>query len=522
MSIFDIFKSKKIKPSAAKNLGYSRHGASTIKRALVGWQALAGSPDNDIVENLQTLRERSRDLYMGAPLATGAIKSIRTNVVGSGLILNAQVDAEYLGLEPEEADAWERQVEREWKLWANSPECDAARILSFGQMQALALISALVSGDVFVLLPELRRAGSPYGLKVQLLEGDYVCDPYQLDYSRNILEGVEVDDFGAPIAYYIAKYHPADTLSRGRKGPQEWTRVEAFGAETGRRNVLHIMADNERPNQRRGTPLLAPVMEALKQVSRYTEAELMGAVVAGMFTVFIKSNSPDSMLGPALPLGMQLEGTKEDNTAYELGNGAIVGLEPGEEIQTANPSRPVSSFDAFITAMAKQIGVALELPYEILLKTFNSSYTAARAAFLEAWKMYYMRRDWLANAFCRPIYQEWLAEAVASGRIKANGFFDDPAIRAAWSGSDWFGPSQGSINPQVEAAAAEARVQSCFSTREREAAEITGMGYDRICAIRAREESLRRSAGLALDQNSVPIEPLPTDEPVEPMEENNG
>ncbi|HHU7887093.1 TPA: phage portal protein, partial [Escherichia coli] len=67
------------------NLGYSRHGASTHKKSLRGWFSKAGSPDDDIVKNIDKLRERSRDLFMGNPLSVGAIKTIRTNVVGSGL-----------------------------------------------------------------------------------------------------------------------------------------------------------------------------------------------------------------------------------------------------------------------------------------------------------------------------------------------------------------------------------------------------------------------------------------------------
>ncbi|MDP4360842.1 phage portal protein, partial [Escherichia coli] len=75
------------------NLGYSRHGASTHKKSLRGWFSKAGSPDDDIVKNIDKLRERSRDLFMGNPLSVGAIKTIRTNVVGSGLKLNANIDA---------------------------------------------------------------------------------------------------------------------------------------------------------------------------------------------------------------------------------------------------------------------------------------------------------------------------------------------------------------------------------------------------------------------------------------------
>lgn len=70
----------------------------------------------------------------------------------------------------------------------------------------------------------------------------------------------------------------------------KWTRVEAWGEKTGRRNVIHIM-NRERIGQRRGVPFLAPVIEALKQLGRYTDAELVAAVVSGMFTVFIEKES---------------------------------------------------------------------------------------------------------------------------------------------------------------------------------------------------------------------------------------
>ena len=71
------------------NSGYSRHGGSYAKKSLIGWLSGGSDADADIVDNLETLRNRSRDLYMGSPLATGALKTVRTNVVGSGPALNA-------------------------------------------------------------------------------------------------------------------------------------------------------------------------------------------------------------------------------------------------------------------------------------------------------------------------------------------------------------------------------------------------------------------------------------------------
>ncbi len=306
--------------------------------------------------------------------------------------------------------------------------------------------------------------------------------------------GVEVDRYGAPIAYWISKFNPESHPRWNQHTMNEWKRVPAFGAKTGRRNVMQVMADVERPAQRRGVPMLAPVVEALQQLKRYSEAELMAAVVSGMFTVFIKSNTPNSPLTSMFDPAQQID---QDPKSYELGNGAIVALDENEEVQTANPGRPNTAFDGFVIAISRQIGAALEIPYELLVKNFTASYSASRAALLEAWKMFRMRREWIVGNFCQPIYEEWLAEAVLKGRIKAPGFFDDPAIKAAWCGAEWYGDSQGQLDPLKEANAAKVRVEEGFSTREREAAELTGMKYETIHAVRRREESMRRADGLS-------------------------
>lgn len=473
--------------------GYGRHGASYGKKSLLGWLSGGASADEDIVDNIETLRARSRDLYMGSPLATGAIKTVRTNVVGSGLMLNAQIDHKFLGLSEDEAREWEENTEREWKLWAETVDCDAERKQTFYQLQSLVLLSALMSGDVFVTLPIIKRKGSVYDLRVGLIEADRVCNPLKPIVGANILGGVEVDSYGAPIAYHIAKYNPNSHPRAWLKRQQEWKRVLAFGKITGRRNVMQVMADIERPEQRRGVPMLAPVIESLKQLSRYSEAELMAAVVSGMFTVFIKSDTPNEPLQQVFDPANRID---TDPRAYELGNGAIVGLGENESIETANPGRPNTAFDGFVIAISRQIGAALEIPYELLVKNFTSSYSASRAALLEAWKMFRMRREWIVGNFCDPIYEEWLTEAVLKGRIKAPGFFDNPAIKAAWCGAEWYGDAQGQLDPMKEANAAKIRVEEGFSTREREAAELTGMKFETIHAVRRREEAMRRADGL--------------------------
>lgn len=472
------------------NQGYGNYGANSRRKSLVGWFTRPGSAIEDIERNIPKLRERSRDLYMGAPLATGALKTIRTNVVGSGLKLNAQIDYEYLGMTLEEADQWETKVEREFSLWADSIHCDAQRMNNFYELQQLAFLSQLMSGDSFVLLPIIPRPGMPYDLRVQLIEADRVCNPdNKIILDNKIVNGVEVSHRGEVVAYWIAQHHPNSISLR----KNEWIRVRKFGATTGRPNVIHLM-ESERPEQRRGVPILAPVIETLKQLTRYTEAELMAAVVSGMYTVFIKSISPHNEM-PGRFFEEELY-DDEDDINYELGNGAIIALGENEEPIFANPSRPNTAFDGFVMSLCRQIGSALEVPYELLIKHFSASYSASRASLLEAWKMFKMRRSWLANDFCQPIYEEWLAEAVAKGRINAPGFFTDPVARKAYCTAEWNGPSQGQIDPLKEVNAARIRIREGLSTRTRETVELGTGDFFRNNRLRVVEEKMRREHGL--------------------------
>ena len=202
-------------------------------------------------------------------------------------------------------------------------------------------------------------------------------------------------------------------------------------------------------------------------------------------------------------IGVDDEIDPDDETTVELGNGLVNYLNEGEKVETSNPGRPNTAFDGFVTSICRQIGVALEIPYEVLMKHFTSSYSASRGALLEAWKMYKRRREWLANDFCQPIYEEFLAEAVAKGRIHAPGFFDDPIIRKAYAKAEWNGPTQGQLDPLKEVNAAAKRVEEGFSTRTRETIELTGGDFFANHNLRVQEEKLRSEAGFGIEKQQA-------------------
>jgi lambda family phage portal protein len=277
--------------------------------------------------------------------------------------------------------------------------------------------------------------------------------------------------------------------------------VPAFGETSRRRNVLHLI-DRRRPGQTRGVPYLAPVIEPLKQLARYSEAEISAAVISAAFAVFVKMDAEafqqlfDESSGKTyLKSAMGWDGRVP--TADMEAHSKAVNLLPGEDIVSPDLKRPNTAFDPFVQAVLRQIGVGLELPFEVLVKHFTASYSAARAALLDAWRFFRGRRDWLATVFCQPLYELWLEEAVASGRVRAPGFFADPAWRRAWSGAVWIGDGPGSIDPLKEADAAEKRIQLGTSTIAAESILHDGIDWTTKHRQRVREETARRNDGLS-------------------------
>lgn len=497
------------KINKVQNKGYSEAGASHRKKALKGFTAQSGSPREDIDENNYTLRQRGRMIYMGAPIATSAIRTNRTNVVGIGLKLNCTINRDVLGMTAEQAEAWERKTEAEFDMWAkNKRACDAIGVNDFYALQQLALQSWLVSGDVFCLFKRYETNWRyPYSLRLHLIEADRISTPgssgfkslngihgYDLSIygqaknGNKIYDGVEVDSQGLVQAYYIRSTYPGQFT----KEKTEWTRIPAVGEKTGLPNILQVM-DSERPDQYRGITYLAQVIEPLLQVRRYTESEITAAIIESFFTAFVKTEANPAAV-PFNEVGSEQEQVSHDSNEYEMGPGQINFMKPGESVEFGQPTRPNSAFAEFVEAMAKQIGSALEIPKDLLLKEFNSSYSASRAALMEAWKSFKMRREWFTNDFCRPIYEAWLCEAVALGRIDAPGFFVDPLIREAYLASEWIGPSQGQLDPVKEITAEILACEHGFSTHEQSTVKLNGGKWDRnVDQLKRENESLDRA-----------------------------
>ncbi|TFH84716.1 phage portal protein, partial [Billgrantia azerbaijanica] len=462
-------------------------GASRMLRSMISWLPGLGSPRQDApAGERETLIARSRDAYRNHMLGRAAVTRAATNVVGMGLTLRPNVDAEALGISDDEADAINDQLARGFRLWAEDPnECDAEATLDFYGLQRLAFVSALVSGDVFGFTPDEQRASGMFSLKLQLVEAERIGTPLGGRNTAAEVDGVRLDALGRATHVRVCSGYPSDPMTSHR-----WEWLPVFGAQTGRRRILHLMNEKDRPGQPRGVPYLAPILEPLQKLERFSQAELTAAVIGAMFTVAIThehreddpglggsttawdrySNDPGKEERPVVQSNRDQAPEGENLT---LGEGAIWDLPEGAKPQTVSPDRPNAQFDPFFVAVVKEIGAALEQPAEVLLMHFSTSYTAARAAFNQLWKFIKQRRHHLTTQFCQPLYELVVDEMVARGMIELPGY-RDPARRRAYVRSLWIGEPLGSLNEQVDAKAASERIANGTSNEHLETMALHG------------------------------------------------
>ena len=469
------------------NSGYGDWGASRMRRSFKGYRATSRSSRSDIDPHNQTLRERARSLYMSAPLATSAIKCLRTSVVGPGLHLHAKVDQKTLGWTNEAVEALNREIEAEFELWAaDKRSVDVCGLNDFYSLQQLALLSWKLSGDAFILIEQGNTDRlHPYGLRLRLIEADRVSTPgtnvtffstegKNRDTGNTIYDGVEIDQRGTILAYHIRNTYPGELETR----KTEWLRVEAVGKLTGLPNILHLM-ESERADQYRGVTCLAPVLESVLQIGRYLSSEEAAALIESFFTAYVTMKNTDGQPSTARPTRYGDDGESDsederDPADYEMGAGEVRFLEPGEDITTVTPQRPNTQFDAFITSVATQVGAAIEVPVDVLLKRYNSSYSASRAALVDYWNGVRMNREWFTSDFNDPVYELWFSEAVARGRIHAPGFFSDPRLRAAYLTHEWNGPTMPHLDPVKEVDAMARACKEGFMTRTQATTRLNG------------------------------------------------
>lgn len=259
---------------------------------------------------------------------------------------------------------------------------------------------------------------------------------------------------------------------------------------------MHLM-ESVRPGQRRGIPLIAPIVELALTLDRYMKAEAIAAQIQAMFTLVITSQTPDAAAGEMSAM-MDDEYTGDDDSLIALGPGIVQYARPGESVNPVNPSRPTTAFESFINSTLQMCGPSVGMPYELLMQKFDASYSASRAAMNMANSNFKVKRAGLVHDFCQPVYEAFMDEAVGRGWIPARGYWDNPITRKAYTRAEWNGPGMPQIDILKEAMASEKLIALGISTHAREARETNGTDWYANIEEIGREKEAAKNSGITL------------------------
>lgn len=413
------------------------------------------------------------------PLAKGIIDTTVQYVVGNGFRLQPMVDAEALEMEREDADAWNDAVLREWSIHFGGLDCDYEGQCRFGDLTALAYKAMLETGDAFVILHRQEEEGSLYDLQLQIIDGTRVANP-QMSMDGRSIDGVALTERGKVKGYYVdAK---AGMASGGDTTEYRQVGIRDLNNEL---QIIHLF-HKDYAGQKRGLPLLSPALERLDQLDRYSEAYEKLVLMSAMFMAVVKTpdtrnftfrnknNSANDGSGSAEVLG-------------EMKPASIVKIDSGEELDWNSPPTPGSNYTEYWNSKAMEIGIGVHLPFEIMTKKFGGSYSASKAAYTDAEKHFSSEQQYLINSFCRPVYREWLTEAISKGRIDAPGFDEDPIKRNAYLESDWITGGKTILDEVRSAAAQKARLEQGITSLQDEVQHYSGKDAKHVLAQRHRE-----------------------------------
>jgi lambda family phage portal protein len=459
-------------------LGWPLHESSGQGRRNTVWTPANPGAISAMLATGPELRSKSRDLVRRNPWAHVAIEAFVANAVGTGIKPQSLAEDE----------RFRSSVQTLWREWTE--EADAAGLTDLYGLQALACRAMLEGGECLVRLrPRRVEDGLRVPLQIQVLEPEHLPLTLNTDLPSGnaVRAGIEFDRLGRRVAYHLYRTHPDDGGLAPMSGAGGLDTLRVDGGE-----ILHLFRVL-RPGQIRGEPWLSRALVKLNELDQYDDAELVRKKTAAMFAGFITRQSPDDNLlgeGAANAQGIALAG---------LEPGTLQILEPGEDVRFSDPADVGGAYSEFLRNQYRAVAAAIGVTYEQLTGDLTGvNYSSIRAGLLEfRRRCEAIQHGVIVHQLCRPIWAEWMRQAVLCGAIAAPGFRVRPRdyLVAKWIPQGWQW-----VDPEKEFKAMLLAIRAGLMSRSE---AISTFGYDaedvdrEIALDNARADAL----GLALDSD---------------------
>ena len=480
-------------------------GAQT--RRTLGWRAPTASPNTAALQQLSTLRDRSRLAVRNDGYAKGIIDKLVVNIVGTGIKpLSKAQDADF-----------RKAVQALWLQWTDFSDADG--LLDFYGQQTQAVRCWLEAGEVFIRLrPRLATDGLPVPLQVQVIEPE-MC-PYThtgtAPNGNKIRAGIEFDQsIGRRVAYYFYASRPGDLndfdVSELRRVPAEF--------------VVHLY-DPLRAGQLRGLPHLTQALIRLHELDKFDDATLLRQQLANLFAGFVRRPAGEGTVNPLTGLAPD-DTTAEGRPVLTLEPGIFQELGPGEEVEFSDPPDAGPGYPSFMKQQLMSVSAATGVPYEVLTGDMAGLNDRVMRVVLHEFRRMIISRQHHIVAFqlCRPVWLAWMDRAFLSGALSIPAAYMESS--EPWAKVKWMPQGWPYIHPVQDVTATKDAIRAGFTSRS---AAVSEQGEDSevIDAEQAADNERADELGLTYESDArqaaeapgsgTPPPPVEPDEPAPPGE----
>lgn len=405
--------------------------------------------NNKIGEDLVTLRNRAIDEAERNPFVEGMIETYVSSVVG--------VDGPALQVQSDDT-AFNEWSEQTWWKWWESPDANA--MLAGVDMLRQAVRSLWVCGE-FVWSITGDESVSPQ-MRILDIHPRRLKSPLAGALDGKMREGVERDDMGKAVRYYIESFMSSEQY--GRTAGE----IKPYEAE----NVIHGFKQRE-PGQVRGIPWLAPVLQTCADLRCYDEQVLDAARAAADMAVLLHTDHPD-----ATYVAVNESTTVERRT--------IRTLPPGWKASQMNAAQPAAQYGDYRAERLREIGRPVNMPLMMVrLDSSNHNYSSARFDGQLYSRGVAATQRWLVRICLDRLVNRLLREAALADGVTAPDTYE---LRWTWE-------AMPHVDPSKEASAAEMAL-AINTTTLADVCATGGKDWEQVLKQRAREKAMEKQLGL--------------------------
>lgn len=418
------------------------YDAGDNRRLNSGWSVSNQSAEFTDRYSRDIVKARARDLERNSDLMNSVVGPFVRNVVGKGLVLQAETGDPELNT----------QIERLWRQWGKKQNCDITKTQSLNQILRMAVRRKKVDGGV--LFVKCYTPGGLVPFKLQVLEVDEL-DSTQMapkHTGNRVVGGIEYNRNNAPVGYWFRQYS-----------------LDGFVAL----EPVYKKADDvifyfsrRRPSQLREMSDMAQTITRIRDANEFMTAVGVKQRIEACLAVFIKRVLPTGGVGRA-PGAMT---ARESYAGKRLAPGMIHEMNAGDEIQVVNPQGQATDAVTYVKLQQRLIGAGQGVSYEATSRDMSeANYSSARQGLIED-GMTYAEEDELLADVLGDIYETFLISAVLAGliNIPPDALFQNKEV---YFRHTFVKPPKDWIDPTKEASATQVALASGQKTFKQIAAE---------------------------------------------------